>query len=161
MLKTLAPNSKIFIFQADRILSSADLEFINIRLSNFISKWSSHGASLKADFFVSSPLFIVIGVDESFSELGGCSKDAMNQEIQAIGNEIKVDFFNRLNTAYLSNENELELADMAEFKSLAKKDYITKNTLVYNNLIQYKSELENNWKVPVKDSWHMNMLSII
>jgi hypothetical protein len=161
MLDTLKEKSKIFIFQADRMLSEDNIRMIKDRLKNFISQWSSHGASLKADFFVYSPLFIVIGVDESFSKLGGCSKDAMNREIQSIGNEIDVDFFNRLNTAYLNQENKLLLVDMSEFKSLAKKDLITQDTLVYNNLIELKSELEDSWKLPVKNSWHKNMMSIL
>lgn len=161
MLDNLSASSKIFIFQADKILSESEVELINNQLNKFIPQWSSHGASLKADFFVSSHLFIIIGVDENFAELGGCSKDAMNREIQTIGNDIKVDFFNRLNTAYLTPNNEIKLVNLADFKAMMKKDEINMHTKVFNNLIETKADLESNWLVEVKKSWHKNMISIV
>ena len=31
--------------------------------------------------------------------------------------------------------------------------FIDENTLYFNNLVQTKEELENNWIIPIKDSW--------
>lgn len=161
MLDTLSQNSKIFIFQSDKKLSDSEIEVIDNRLKDFMRQWRSHGNRLKAECFVSSPLFVVIGVDESLAELSGCSKDAMTHEIKSIGDEISVDFFNRLNTAYLTKDGELNLVNMSEFKTLAKMDEIGLDTVVYNNLIEVKSELKDQWIVAIKNSWHMNMMSIL
>ena len=47
---------------------------------------------------------------------------------------------------------------MAGFKKMAATGKITADTLVFNNMISKKKELENKWLVPVTASWHKQLL---
>ncbi len=161
MIKTLSPSATIFIYQSNKVLTENDNQFIDQTLRKFVDEWSSHGARLKADFIIKSPLFVIVGVDESYADLGGCSKDALNQELKAIGKELNVDFFDRLSIAYKNNQGEISLANMVEFKTMVKSDEIRQNTIVFNNLIEKNGDLENNWEVEVKNSWHNSLVPIL
>lgn len=161
MLNKLPLDSKIFIFQADRFLTPADIELIDNKMNRFLPTWATHGEELTADFCVKHNLFLIVGNDEGKVATSGCSKDSLTRVIQGIGNAIGVDFFNRLNVSYQSDKEELKIVDMAEFKALMQKDEIRQTTLVFNNLIETKGELEEKWLVAVKNSWHKNMISIL
>ena len=161
MLSTLSDKSSVWIFQANKILNTYQIEKIQESLAVFVPEWAAHGVNLKADFEVAKALFIIVGVDESHAEASGCSKDALTRQIKFIGEQIGVDFFDRLTIAYITDKNKIELADMLSFKNLIQKDIVRQNTIVFNNLITTKAELMENWEVKLSDSWHANLMPII
>ena len=67
--------------------------------------------------------------------------------IKSIGARFNIDFFNRHNIVYIDNLK-AKLLTIDNFKSLIHPDII-----IYNNLVQTKSDFENKWKIPVKESW--------
>ena len=93
MLNLLPTDSKIFIFQADQLLSDADVLYIEQQLTSFLPTWATHGEKLTADFEVIDNLFIIIGNNENLVTTSGCSKDSLTHQIKAIGDHLKVDFF--------------------------------------------------------------------
>lgn len=161
MLDSLAPHSRVWIFQSDRKLNVDEVNHIQIKMSEFIPTWASHGNDLYGEFSINENFFIIVGVDEKRSPTSGCSIDTLTRVIKQLGEELKIDFFNRLNITYLNSANEIELVDMGTFKNLMKKDIVGQGTWVFNNLIENKEELETKWKSRVKDSWHKNLLQIL
>jgi hypothetical protein len=161
MLKDYPDNSKIFVFQANKFISDDGIKLINQKMSKFIEDWTVHGKNLKATFQVVAPLFIIVAVDETYAELSGCSKDALTNEIKTLGKDLDVDFFDRMMIAYHPNDEEIALIELSDFKSKLSKDEIRQNTIVYNNLIETKADLKHSWQIPVKDSWHTKLVSVI
>ena len=39
--------------------------------------------------------------------------------------------------------------------------FINENTLYFNNLVRNKEELENNWIIPIKDSWIAKRIELV
>ena len=161
MLQQLSSESRVWIFQADRFLAEDEVNFIRKQLSEFIPQWATHGKGLYGGFEVLHDLFIIVGVDESRMPPSGCSIDSMMHRIQQIAKELNVDFLNRLNTAYIGEDQQIHLANQQEFKQLLRDHRIGENTLVFNNLIQTKSELMTKWKTSVNNSWHKNLLELV
>jgi len=161
MLNLLPTDSKIFIFQADQLLSDADVLYIEQQLTSFLPTWATHGEKLTADFEVVDKLFIIVGNNEQLVSTSGCSKDSLTHKIKDIGDSLKIDFFNRLMLAYLNSDSEIELANIMDFKTLMQQDIIRQNTIVFNNLIETKADLENNWKIELKNSWHKTLAPIV
>jgi hypothetical protein len=64
----------------------------------------------------------------------------------------------RLNIAY-EVDGELGIAKMADFQQLLSEGKLTKNTIVFNNLVSTKEEFENGWKTTVSNSWHAKLLA--
>jgi hypothetical protein len=47
---------------------------------------------------------------------------------------------------------------MSDFKEFIKSNKITSETIVFNNMISTKEELETQWEVSVNNSWHKRFL---
>lgn len=156
-LSKLAEHSKVWVFQADHILSDVEVQNINAVLAEFIPQWASHGNELYGDFEIFANLFVIIGVDESKSAASGCSIDSLTQVIKRIGSDLGIDFFNRLTIAYQQKDGEIELVSMQAFKQLIADGEVNQNTTVFNNLVNSQVELNNNWITPAKNSWHINL----
>ena len=160
MLNQLAPHSRIWIYQANRFIIADEQISINTKLKEFISGWASHGNVLYGAHSIEENLFLIVGADEQKSPTSGCSIDSLNRFVQKLGEELKINFFDRLTIAYINENQKIELASMADFKSMIQSELINENTTVFNNLIATKAELDATWKTSVKNSWHKNLLEI-
>ena len=154
----LAPHSRLWIFQSERFLKTDEVEIIKSELDTFLPEWASHGNQLFGDYSVESHLFIQVGVDESKNSTSGCSIDALTRKVKEIGQKLNVDFFNRLKIAYEDSSTQIRLVSLIEFKNLVRSQEITKDTVVYNNLIETVADLDSNWRTKVSESWHNNLL---
>jgi len=161
MFNKLAPHSRVWVFQANRFLSKDEEQKINSELSKFIPQWASHGNEIYGDFSIEKSLFIIVGADEKKSPTSGCSIDALTRVIKKLGEELKIDFFDRLTLSYVDSENKIQLLSMPEFKALMKKDQIRMSTMVFNNLIETKADLDTRWHTQLKNSWHKNLIDIL
>jgi hypothetical protein len=47
----------------------------------------------------------------------------------------------------------IEVLPLSQVTYAAENGFLKPETLYFNNLVQTKKELENNWIIPVKDSW--------
>ena len=154
IFKNLPDHSKTWIYAAARPLAIEEYEFICARLSNFIGDWAAHGAKLKAEFEILHSRFIVIAVDEGPQNATGCSIDSCVHEIQAIGKELGIDFFNRLQVVYRDENNNLVVScSIAELKQMIAELDFPINTPVFDNTVQTLGQLRTNWEVPAKQSW--------
>ena len=161
MLENLTDNASVWVFQSNKHLTTDQTQYIKNTLQTFIPSWAAHGVNLRSDFEVVKDLFILIGVDEDQTSASGCSKDALMRQISSIGDHIGVDFLDRLTIAYVNSEDNIELIGMEDFKNLIRKDIVRQDTIVYNNLISSKKELQENWETPLRDSWHANLVPIL
>ena len=100
---------------------------------------------------------IVLMADETESEVSGCSTDSSVRIIKSIERQYNVNLFDRLLLGFLVKEK-LQLLPMAQVGYALEKGYISKDTLYLNNTVQTKSELENHWLVPLRESWLMQKL---
>ena len=142
----LPNNSKVLIYQSNREINEKELFLIQEDIDNFSRNWLTHGKPVRNTFKIFN-YFICFFIDESSYQTSGCSIDSVVNLIKSIGTRFNIDFFNRNNIVYLDNR-QAKLLTIDNFKSLIQPDII-----IYNNLVQTKSDFENKWKIPVKESW--------
>lgn len=147
---TLPDESRIWIYQAERKLSTEEQQQITALGQSFIGQWASHGQPISASLTILRDYFIVIGVDDRQLP-SGCSIDASVGFIQELGNRLKLDFFNRTRVPLWKNES-VNSVPLAELKNQIKNGEISDKSLLINTLVQTKGELLN-WIVPIKESW--------
>ncbi len=149
----LSPSSRVWIYQASKTLSDHDVSLITTKLQSFVEGWKRHGEDLKASYLVKYNQFIILAVDESFNTVSGCAIDASTHIIKQLEHDLSLDLMNKLNVAFKIKDivNTTSLKDFQQFVE-AKK--ITKDTIVFNNMIQTKNELETSWEIPANQSWH-------
>ena len=147
-----APNSKVWIYQASRLFTLGEALEIEEALNQFSEKWLSHGAEVDGWANLLFGQFLVIMADESNTGVSGCSTDASVRFVKSLGEKYGVDFFNRTSLSFLVNEK-IQQLPLGQLSYAFENGFIKPDTLYFNNLVQTKSELENNWIIPVKNSW--------
>lgn len=141
------PNSsRVWIYQASRIMRNSEILDIEKGLYEFCSNWKSHNNDVYASFKLYK-LFICIIVDETNFITSGCSIDSSVNYIKSLSLKYDINFFNRTNIVYEKND-QMNLCSLSNFKNI-----ITAETLIYDNAITSKKQLQFDWKVKVADSW--------
>ena len=63
-----------------------------------------------------------------------------------------IDFLNRLNISYRDG-NMVKVVDIAGFKKLILEGTIKSDTIIFNNTLNIKAELNENWEIKASKSW--------
>jgi hypothetical protein len=155
--KNLPSNSRVWIYQADRVFTEQEIAVISSKAIEFIEQWTRHGDNLKGSFTIKYKQFLVIAVDESFNDVSGCSIDASVRFVQQLESELKIDLMNKMNVSFKDGEH-INIVKLADFQKFAKEEKITKKTIVFNNMVQTKAAIESEWEVPANQSWHNRFL---
>ena len=149
----LPDSSRIWIYQSDRELDETQLREISAVLKDFVEEWTRHGRDLRGSFTILYNHFIVIGVDESFNQVSGCSIDASTHVFKRFEEQFGIELLNKLNTAFRSGEH-INVVPLSQFQNFVREERIDRNTTVFNNMVQTKKELSHAWEVPASESWH-------
>lgn len=88
---------RTWVFVANRKLTAIELVKVENALQDFVATWSSHGTPLKASAFCFKQAAIVVAADEFVAKASGCSMDKITHLVQALGQQLNVDFFDRFN----------------------------------------------------------------
>lgn len=148
----LSKNSRLWIYQADRKLTALEQKKCLDQLEAFLNQWAAHGNDLMASGIIKHDYFLIISTDESFNMASGCSIDTQVRFVQQLSSNLGVDFFQRTNIAFLIN-NEVELVPLSQIKSEVENGRILAHTLFFDNTIQTKGQLKNNWCVEAGKTW--------
>jgi len=150
---TLPDESKVWIYQANRSFSDKEIEEIKMRLNEFIQNWTAHGGDLESGYCIKYKRFIVIGLNQSLNHATGCSIDASVHFIQQLEQDFSVDLLDKMNVSYKQGEF-IAYKTLTDFRKMAQEKAVSKNTIVFNNLVNNIAEFKENWEVPASESWH-------
>jgi hypothetical protein len=142
-LQQLPDHSKVWLYQADRAFTATEKEWLQEVLTKFVAEWAAHGTKLTAAGEVVGDYHIVLAVDETAYGASGCSIDTSVRFIKGLGDELGINFFNRLNML-LEIEGELQLVPFLQLSN-----YPTAQ--VFNPMIETLKEWRGNWEIPVAD----------
>jgi hypothetical protein len=156
--ENLPDDSRIWIYQSSRKLSDQEVEIILPRLTQFLEQWTAHGTDLEAGFEIKYNRFIVIGLNQNNASASGCSIDSSVRFIQTLEKEFEIDLLDKMNVTFYNGEF-IAHKSLTDFRKMAKARSVSPNTVVFNNLVNTKSEYLENWEVPAKDSWHNRFLA--
>ncbi|WGH75827.1 ABC transporter ATPase [Tenacibaculum tangerinum] len=153
----LPQNSRVWVYQSDREFTQEEIEFISAKAFLFIDNWTRHGDDLKASFTIKYNQFLILGVDENFNNVSGCSIDASVHFVQELEKELGLDLMDKMNVSFKDGDT-INTVKLPEFQDFAKKQKITAETVVFNNMVNTKEDFETKWEVPAKESWHARFL---
>lgn len=144
--------SRVWVYQSSRMFSLAEALKAEEILNNFTANWKSHGADVKGYANLFFGQFIIFMADETAAGVSGCSTDSSVRIIKEIENTFGVNMFNRQSLAFIVKEK-IQLLPLAQFQYALENNFITEDSLYFNNLVATKAELECKWIIPVKESW--------
>ena len=144
--------SRVWIYQSSRLFSLSEAFDIEDAINQFCEEWRSHGADVKAYGNLFFGQFVVLMADETQASVSGCSTDSSVRFIKQLGERFRVDFFNRTTLAFFIKDK-IQMLPMSQVAYAVDNGFIDGETLYFNNLASTKEQLENEWIIPVKDSW--------
>ena len=154
----ISEHSRVWVYQANRVLNSSETEAIQQRLDSFTGQWLAHGNELLAKGEIRYNQFIILSVDEQQAGATGCSIDQSVKLMLELEREFNINLFDRFQLAYRDGEA-IKTSNRQDFESLIRSGAINPDTIVFNNLVSTRKALETNWEIPMKDSWHANIFS--
>lgn len=154
----MSAGASAWIYQSNRELTATEVAEIKKKGEQFVDNWTAHKHSLKACFDVFYNWFIVILVEEEHVKASGCSIDKSVAFIKQLESEYKINLLDRLNVCYVKNEK-VTSCTMSNFEAFIEKGEIKDSTFVFNNLIKTKEDIECNWRIPLKESWHKKFIA--
>lgn len=155
----ISEHSRVWIYQANRLLNDSETEEIQQKLDSFTSQWLAHGNELLALGEIRYNQFIILSVDEQQAGATGCSIDQSVKLMLQLEKDFNINLFDRFQLAYRDGEI-IKTCNREEFERLLKSGQINGNTIVFNNLVSTRAALETNWEIPMRDSWHANIFSL-
>ena len=146
-------SSRILIYQSDKKIQDQDLIKIKTKLKEFLKNWTAHGDDLKSSFEIKYNRFLIIALNEKSTKASGCSIDSCVHFIQKIEKDYGLILLDKMNVAFKQGDY-ISYKSIVEFKILIKNKSVSKNTIVFNNLVVDIEDYNNNWEVPALKSWH-------
>lgn len=134
----LPDHSRVWLYLANRKLDSTELHYAEEQLQSFLKSWAAHGKNLFCDGRFLFDQYLVLVVDEKQESASGCSIDSSVRFVKSLGNELGVDFFNRMNVLEFDGE---KTNTTNYFEAIEKK------RTFLNPLIESLSELRGSWLV--------------
>ncbi|MFT3675012.1 MAG: hypothetical protein QM781_03850 [Chitinophagaceae bacterium] len=147
-----SPDSRVWIYQSGRLLSLGEALEVEDLLNEFTQNWKSHGTPVKGAAYLFFGQFIALMADETATGVSGCSTDSSVRLIKDIEQKLGISLFDRTSLAFVVKDK-VQLLPLTQFNYALDQHYIDGDTLYFNNVVQTKKELEENWIIPVRESW--------
>ena len=146
------PDSKVWIYQASRLFFISEALEMEDMLLDFAANWKSHGTPVKGFAQLLFGRFIILMADETATGVSGCSTDSSVHLIKDIEQKFNNNLFDRQMLAFFIKDK-IEMLPLSQLKYAIENDFITPNTLYFNNTVATKEKLEKEWIVPAGESW--------
>lgn len=145
-------NSRVWVYQSSRAFIEKEAREINEQLQQFYSQWQAHGEPVKGWAKLLFGQFVVIIADETDVHVSGCSTDSSVRVIKSFERQYDVNFFDRMMLTFL-RKGKAEMLPFNQVQYALDKGFIDKDTLLFNNVVQTKKELQEQWLIPMSQSW--------
>jgi len=147
-------SARVWVYTANRILTSSESALVQERLTPFLTEWSSHGTPLKAACQVLDQSILVIAVENGFEAASGCSIDKSVRTLKELEQELKISLFDRLQILYkTAPASAVEVLPLAQFKNKLSAGEISAEGSIVNTQVASVGELKSELWKEVKDSW--------
>lgn len=147
-----APDSRVWIYQANRRLGMGEALHIEPKLEAFVDGWQSHGAPVKGYANLFFGQFFVLMADETATGVSGCSTDSSVRLMKSLEQELNITLFDRQLLAFLRNDK-VELIPLSQVGYALQNGLLQPDTLYFNNTVLTKQQWQDQWMIPIADSW--------
>ncbi len=144
--------SRVWIYQSSRNLNVEEVRIISEALRAFTERWLVHGSPMQASFDIRFNQFVILAADEDVNAASGCSIDDSVRMFKKLGSELNVDFFDRTLVAFRKSD-EVFLIPTSDLRSKLMEGVWNEESIVFNNLVASKGELDKSWQVPAGTTW--------
>lgn len=151
-------SARSWVYQSDREITDLEVNEISRKAAMFLMEWSSHGNVMRASIDVLHNRFFVVLVDEKAASATGCGIDKSVKFMQQMETDYKINLFDRMLVTYRDTDAVIKTTKLYTFEQMMEKGELSADTIVFNNMVDTKADMQTKWEVPVKLSWHSRMI---
>ncbi len=148
VFKNLPPDSRVWVYFADRQLTDPEVSWLDGESDKFTQQWTVHGHDMQAKAGVLHHHFWVLAANEAFNAASGCGIDKSVHFVQNAGQQLGIDFFNRLLVPIVLGDK-IEIEKMSTLKT----GVYTSAHFTYDLTVSRLHELQTNWLKPIGATW--------
>ena len=154
--ENLGEESRVWIYPSSRKFYPQELDGLKQQITDFVTNWKSQDENCKASYQLLYERFIVFYVDEN-TVIQNSDIDAQVSFIFQLQQEYEVELLDKMNVCFKQGEF-VQYKEVKDFKKLIKNKSVNAKTVVFDNLVQTKYDLDNFWEVPITESWYSRFL---
>jgi hypothetical protein len=151
-LTTMPAHARVWVYKSARPFSPEEQRLIGDRGAAFTATWAAHGAPLDATVEVLHDHFVVIAVDEQQARASGCSIDKSVQFIQQLERDLQRTLTDRMVVVY-EVDGQVRTCRVDDIEDLLDAGELQAGTIVFDDLVGSKGDLDTRFRIPLKDSW--------
>ncbi|AMC11585.1 ABC transporter ATPase [Lutibacter profundi] len=150
--KKIPKQGKVWVFPSSRKFYSQEIAVLKERIEDFLTDWDDQENSINSSYLLKYDRFIIIAVDDITHSLSLQAHDLLIAFIQELEKIFEIVLMDKINVCYKQGEF-VQYKDIKDFKKMIKTKGVSQKTIVFNNIISTKSELNQNWEINIMDSW--------
>lgn len=148
----LPDSARVWIYQASRPLTDAEVAAAAPALAQFVVDWTSHGRVLQAGAAIFHRQFLAIGLDESQAGASGCSIDASVHFVRGLEQRWGVGLLDKAQLAFLV-EGQVQLLGRRELREAVAAGQLSAQSLYFDNTLLTVGQLRTGWPAPAGQTW--------
>lgn len=149
----LPATARVWIYQASRPLTDAELTAVQPALQQFSEAWTSHGRTLRASAEFRHRQFLVIGLDEAVADASGCSIDASVRFVRELEAALGLQLLAKEQMAFLGPDGQVQLVPRRELKQAVQEGRLRPDSPYFDNTVAQRGTLETAWPAPAATTW--------
>jgi hypothetical protein len=148
----LPDSARVWIYQASRPLTAAEIVAVQPALARFAEAWTSHGRALQASAAFLHQQFLVIGLDEAVADASGCSIDASVRFVRELEQQLELTLLEKSQLAFLV-DGQVRLLGRTALRQAVADGLLTPATPYFDNTIGQRGQLHQAWPAPAAQTW--------
>ena len=153
----ITEDAKVWVYPSSRKFYPNEIEGIENKVKTFIESWKTDDENFKASYKFLYNRFIVFFADDENSSLTNADIDTSVSFILSLQQEYDVELLDRMNVCFKQGEF-VQYKELKDFKKLLRNKALTAKSIIFDNLITTKVDFDNNWEIPIEESWYNRYL---
>ncbi|KGL60164.1 hypothetical protein SAMN04487762_0096 [Polaribacter sp. Hel1_33_78] len=154
---SISNDAKVWVYPSDRKFYSTEIDEIEKKIKKFAENWKLEDENFKVSYRFLYNRFIILVADDSETTLTNADIDTSVSFILQLQETYKVNLLDKMNVCFKQGEY-VQYKELKDFKKLVKNKAVTAKTIIFDNLINNKEDLENYWEIAIEDSWYNRYL---
>ncbi len=152
----LPPESKVWIYTANRKLSDAEQKEATDVVHAFVMNWDSHGEPVSGWGGLKYGSVLVLMADTTLHGPSGCSIDSSVAMVRSLETKLGVSFFDRMQCC-IADEQEPRVLAANQLSGLLTSGEISVDTPVVNAMVYTKKDFEERFVQSLNSSYWMRL----
>jgi hypothetical protein len=154
---TISEDAKVWIYPSNRKFYPTEIEEVEQKIKTFVENWKTEDENFKASYQFLYNRFIIFIADVSETTISNADVDTSVSFILQLQETYKVELLDKMNACFKQGEF-VQYKELKDFKKLVKNKAVTGKTIIFDNLINNKEDLENFWEIALENSWYNRFL---